>query len=164
MDILEAITFLDKQVTDPSAGLPEALFLFASRITPMVNVDLLLQDDRGRTLLSWRNDRYAGTGWHLPGGIVRFQETMKTRLDKVVASEIGTPVMFDAKPLKISEMIASHKKSRGHFISFLFKGYLSGDFIPPNKGLRRTEAGYLQWHESCPGDLLEVQKIYKRYF
>ena len=24
-------------------------------------------------LLTWRNDDYAGKGWHIPGGIVRFQ-------------------------------------------------------------------------------------------
>ena len=38
---------------DPRRGLPDDVFLFVSRIVPLVNVDLLIQDDRSRTLLTW---------------------------------------------------------------------------------------------------------------
>ncbi len=79
MNIHEAIEFLDKQIHNPSSGLPEELFLFISRITPMVNVDLLIKDENGRALLSWRDDQFAGTGWHVPGGIVRFKENMEDK-------------------------------------------------------------------------------------
>lgn len=76
MNIIDAIGILDKQAPNPSSGLPDELFFYISRVTPMVNVDLLIKDEDGRTLLSWRNDQYAGKGWHLPGGIVRFKETL----------------------------------------------------------------------------------------
>lgn len=55
-------------IDDPRNGLPEELFLFATEITPMVNVDLLVRDDEGRILLAWRDDDIYGTGWHVPGG------------------------------------------------------------------------------------------------
>ena len=42
-------TSSDQLTPDPTAGLPEDLFLFISRITPLVNVDLLIQDDAHRT-------------------------------------------------------------------------------------------------------------------
>lgn len=65
MKMKDAIDFLDKQISDPSQGLPEEVFLFLSRMTPIVNVDLLIKDEKGRTLLSWRDDIHSGTGWHV---------------------------------------------------------------------------------------------------
>ena len=92
MNISEAIAILDKETVNPQAGLPDEVFRFVSRITPLVNIDLLIKDDSGRTLLSWRDDRYSGTGWHLPGGIIRFKEAMETRVKKVMESEIGIEI------------------------------------------------------------------------
>ncbi|MDD5746082.1 MAG: NUDIX hydrolase, partial [Candidatus Omnitrophica bacterium] len=68
MDIAQAIAVLNEKVTNPSAGLPQELFYYISSITPMINVDLLVKDEKGRTLLAWRDDRYSGRGWHIPGG------------------------------------------------------------------------------------------------
>ncbi|HSV43361.1 MAG TPA: NUDIX hydrolase, partial [Candidatus Bathyarchaeia archaeon] len=64
MNIQEAIQFLETQISDSREGLPQDIFFFASRITPMVNVDLLIKDNRNRMLLAWRDDEFAGTGWH----------------------------------------------------------------------------------------------------
>ena len=160
MNIADAIAVLDKQVPNPSEGLSDELFLFISRITAIVNVDLLIKDEKGRTLLAWRNTQHCGEGWHLPGGIIRFKETMKERLEKVAETEIGTKVEVEPKPVAINEI---KQKTRGHFISFLYKCYLSSSFIPENKGLKETDAGYLKWHESCPRNLLKVHKIYEEY-
>ena len=43
MNLKELIKEVEKQEFDPTIGLPETLFEFATRITPMVNVDLLLE-------------------------------------------------------------------------------------------------------------------------
>ena len=43
---------------DPTQGLPEDLFLYASQITPLVNVDLLIKDEVNGVLLTWRDDDY----------------------------------------------------------------------------------------------------------
>ncbi len=161
MNIHQAIQFLDKQIRKPSLGLPEEVFLFVSRVTPMVNVDLLIKDEKGRTLLSWRDDQYAGTGWHLPGGILRFKESLETRVIKVAEKEIGVAVKFDPVPITINQTICPHN-TRGHFISILYQCFLSGKFIP-NTGLKKKTIGYLQWHDSCPINLVKVHKIYSRY-
>ena len=50
MDIREAVAYLDHQITDPHIGLPPEIFLLVSSLVPLVNVDLLIQDDRQRTL------------------------------------------------------------------------------------------------------------------
>ena len=55
MNINNAIEFLDNKITNPKEGLPDEIFYYLSRITPLINVDLLIKDENGRTLLSWRN-------------------------------------------------------------------------------------------------------------
>ncbi len=163
MNTVQAIKYLEKQISNPLKGLPEQIFLFVSQLTPMVNVDLLIKDEHDRILLSWRDDEYTGTGWHIPGGIVRFKETLEERIKKVAKTEIGTMVKFDPVPVAINQVIYSGK-TRGHFISFLYKCFLSGKFIPKNTGLKKTDNGYLQWHQSWPKNLIDIQKkIYENY-
>ncbi|MDB4264988.1 hypothetical protein N9893_02880, partial [bacterium] len=89
MVLKEAITSLDRSIQNATEGLPDEVFYFVSRTTPLVNVDLLIKDEDGRTLLAWRDDLYSGTGWHVPGGIVRFKETFESRVLKVAEIEIG---------------------------------------------------------------------------
>jgi ADP-ribose pyrophosphatase YjhB (NUDIX family) len=162
MNINETIEYLDKCAPDPKRGLPDEIFYFVSRMTPLINVDLLIKDEKGRSLLAWRDDQYAGKGWHLPGGIIRFKETIKKRLEKVAETEIGVKVKFESGPIAINEIII-RPKTRGHFISFLYKCHLSGNYIPENKGLKETDAGYLKWHAACPNNLLKLQNIYKKF-
>jgi len=162
MNIDEAIKFLEKQVSNPSEGLSDEVFFYISRVTPLVNVDLLIKDENGRTLLAWRDDEFAGAGWHLPGGIVRFKEKLETRLLKVAETEIGATIKFDPVPITINQIICGHN-TRGHFISILYKCFLSGKFIPKNIDLSDKDAGYLKWHDSCPNNLLKFHEIYRKF-
>ena len=163
MNTTDAIAVLDKQVANPSEGLPNEIFFYISRTTPLINVDLLIKDKNGRTLLSWRDDSISGKGWHLPGGIVRFKETLEARIKKVAETEVGMPVDFDPTPLAINQIIKREYKNRAHFISVLYKCSISSTFVPKNKGLLSSDPGYLKWHNSCPKDLLKFQEFYKKY-
>ena len=163
MEIKKAINLLESLIKDPSEGLPEDIFLFISKITPMINVDLLIKDEKGRTLLAWRDDEYAGKGWHIPGGIIRFKETLETRLKKVIKSEIDAQVQFEPVPIAINEMINKKEDIRGHFISILYKCSLSSSFVPENKGLTEKDPGFLKWHKNCPDNLLKFHEIYRKY-
>lgn len=163
MNIADAIAVLDKYVPNPSAGLPDEVFSYISRTTPLINVDLLIKDENRRTLLSWRNDQYAGKGWHVPGGIVRFKETLETRVKKVAKTELGVDVSFDATPMALNQIINPEHEIRGHFISFLYKCTLPSVFIPENKGISPDDAGYLAWHNDCPDDLIKCHEIYRKY-
>lgn len=162
MDVKNNIDFLESYVGDPSLGLPEDIFLFVSRLVPMVNVDLLIKDEDGRTLLSWRDDAICGKGWHVPGGIVRHKETFHQRILKVAETEIGATVKFDAEPIAINQVFGDHA-TRGHFISLLYRCFLSRSFAPKNEGLALTDVGYLMWHNKCPGNLITLQDIYRSY-
>lgn len=162
MTIQEAIKFLEEQVKNPSEGLPDEIFYYISRMTPMINVDLLIKDEKGRTLLAWRDDEYSGIGWHVPGGIIRFKEKMETRLQKVAQKEIGREVEYDPIPLTIKEVFRSDN-TRGHFISILYKCFLPGDFIPDNGQKTEKDPGYLKWHKTCPENILPCHLMYKEF-
>jgi len=163
MNIADAIETLERWGAKKADGLPEELFLYISRTTPLVNVDLLIKDENDRTLLAWRDDQYAGVGWHVPGGIVRFKETLETRIEKVAQSEIGTSVEFDDQPIAINEIILRERDTRGHFISLLYRCSLLGKFSPENNHRTSKDPGYLRWHNSCPIDLLKWHQIYRDY-
>ena len=163
MDLLEAIAVMVEHVPDPSQGLPDELFYYISRMTPLVNVDLLTKDEKGRTLLAWRDDQYAGKGWHIPGGIVRHRETLAARVNKVAESELGTAVSFDPTPIALNELINPTRPTRGHFISILYRCFLPSSFTPRNEGLSVHDPGYLEWHTHSPTNLIRAHEIYRRY-
>ncbi len=164
MDIQKAIDTLIQQTPNPSKGLPEKIFLFISRTTPLINVDLLIKNKMGQTLLSWRDDQYAGTGWHLPGGIIRFKEKMEDRILKVAENEIGTTIIdHEPQPLAINQMICDHD-IRGHFISILYRCSLSSNYVIKNENRKPNDRGYLQWYDACPINLIKAHKIYQKYF
>src|SRR5689334_24697930 len=93
------ISELEAALGDPRQGLPEELFLFVSRITPLINVDLLIHDDQSRTLLTWRDDEFYGAGWHVPGGIIRFKESVATRVHACAREELGAEIAYDEAPV-----------------------------------------------------------------
>lgn len=163
MSIADAIAVLEKQVPNPSEGLPDELFYYISKTTPLVNVDLLIKDENGRTLLSWRNDQYCGKGWHVLGGIVRFKETLETRVRKVAETEIGIDIDFDTIPIAVNQCIHHEQDIRSHFISILYKCFPPSTFIPENKGLSHEDVGYLMWHDCCPDNLLKFHEMYRKY-
>jgi ADP-ribose pyrophosphatase YjhB (NUDIX family) len=159
--IKKAIKNLEKHAGKPGKGLPEELFLFVSRMTPIVNVDLLIKDKKGRTLLSWRDDKIDGKGWHVPGGIVRFREKFGKRIGMVARNEIGTTVKCGKMPVAMHQIILKQKE-RAHFISFLYKCSVRDGFKPANRGLKPGDAGFLKWHGRCPENILKVHRIYRK--
>ena len=164
MDPCATIASIESAILDPHAGLPEEVFLFLSRITPLINVDLLIKDDGGRTLLTWRDDEFFGPGWHVPGGIIRYKEMAADRIRACAHEELGAEVAFQAAPDMVSETICEHK-TRGHFISMLYRCTL---LTPPDESRRARSnpphPGDWRWHESCPPDLIDAQAYYRRFF
>ena len=160
----ELISALLAGIGHSRGGLPEDVFRFVSRLTPLLTVELLIQDERRRTLLTWRHDQFYGPGWHVPGGIVRFKEKMADRIRACAREELGAEVTADADPLNVLEGIRSDD-TRGHHVSMLFRCRL---LTAPDEWLRACasppSAGQWRWHDRCPPDLLEEQRDYARFF
>jgi ADP-ribose pyrophosphatase YjhB (NUDIX family) len=160
MEVRAAIAALESAIDDPHAGLPPDVFLFVSRVTPLANVDLLIKDQEGRTLLTWRDDEFFGAGWHVPGGIIRFKETFADRIHACAREELGAEVVSEPAPVLVIEGI-SPQRTRGHALSFLFRCRL---VTPPDENRRarsdRPSRGQWRWHVRVPPDLLEAQRLY----
>jgi colanic acid biosynthesis protein WcaH len=156
---------LDAWAATPECGLPNELFRFLSRLIPLVNVDLLVTDERLGTLLTWRDDENYGPGWHLPGGIIRYKETAEARIQLTAINELGTEVEFEVAPIAIEQHIDRKRRERGHMISMLYRCRLAG---APVERLRQNpdapEAGQWAWHRECPANLIPEQDRYRRFF
>jgi len=163
MDLTAAISVLEAAIRDPHRGLPEPVFRLVSRLTPLINVDLLIQDDRSRTLLTWRDDEFFGAGWHIPGGIIRYKETAAQRIVTCAHEELGVDVSFEEIPALMLESISA-MGTRGHFISLLFRCRLAGRPDDRRRAISKPpRAGDWRWHDRCPPDLIEAQQAYARF-
>jgi colanic acid biosynthesis protein WcaH len=151
-------------IADPRDGLPEELFYFASCITAMTNVDLLIKNKKKQTLLTWRDDKYYGPGWHIPGGIIRFKETFISRINKVAQSELGMSVSHSKEPIAIRELFAKNRDVRGHFITFLYKcNPVNEPDIKKKCTGEKPKPGQWRWHDKCPKNLISQHLAYKKF-
>ena len=157
--LLNVETFIE----DSKKGLPEEVFYFISKLTPLVNVDLLIKNEEGETLLTWRHDKFYGPAWHIPGGIIRFREKFETRIQKVAMSELGADIIHEEHPMAMRQLFAKGRDIRGHFISHLFLCKLKS--LPTkNQFLEgEPEAGQWSWHKEAPQNMLTNQAPFIRY-
>jgi len=147
-------------LSDPSRGLPGPVFNFVLKVTAVANVDLLVADDRGRRLLTWRDDEY-GTGWHIPGGIIRWGESMDNRISEVARLELGSTVATTQQPALITQFISV----RGTFISMLFHCTLTSEVTDPSvsfsQDATRPRHGQLHWFDGVPEILYPAHDVYR---
>ena len=158
---------LDKileHIKNAKDGLPIDIFYFVSQLTPLINVDLLVKNKSGKVLLTWRDDRFYGPAWHIPGGIIRFKEKIEDRIEKVAQLELGASVRFAPEPIHIRGLINSERDVRGHFISLLFLCELTSD-LPKDKAYIAGDPkpGEWSWHNGAPKDLLKVHEAFRKY-
>lgn len=167
-DQLRSLSNLRSQLENVEQALPEELFQFVSSVTPLVNVDLLIQDSpigKQRTLLTWREDDFY-RGWHLPGGILRFKEDFASRLNLVAKHELQSSIKSTSSIVEVNEKINPSRDIRGHFISILFRVTLTEE--PPLhfhcEHLEMPRHGQWAWHHTVPKDLLLQHEVYRKYF
>lgn len=167
MDKQSLLSGLKLAVPDASRGLGNDLFLAISRLTPIVNVDLLVQKSfsgRLHTLLSWRSDDFY-LGWHFPGGVLRFKERLESRVKEVGEQELSSAIRSVEGPLEINEIMNPSRDVRGHFLSLLYivelDSYPAIDLYNSNEEIK---PGTLRWFAQAPNDLLKQHKIYESYF
>ena len=160
----QLIKKLENKISNPKKGLPKDIFLFLSRISPLINVDLLIKEKKRGTILIWRKkgETY-NAGWHVPGGIIRFRDSIKKRLNFVAKNELKSKIFDNYRMINIFE-IKLNQKNRSHFISILYKCKLRS--MPPSN-LRYKSGkplpGQWKWHKFAPKDLIYPHEIYKNY-
>jgi ADP-ribose pyrophosphatase YjhB (NUDIX family) len=165
MNSRDAIEYLEKSIDKEADGLPEELFLFVSRVTPLVCMDLLIKNEANEILFTWRDDDIFGKGWHLPGGVIRHGEEFADRIIKVGQIELGAHLEFDSQPSTFVQDLDISKKNRGHFIAFLYNCRLLSD---PDEARRyyagTPRVGEWSWFNGSPEPLLKAHEVYRSYF
>ena len=161
---------MDEESINPVNGLPLDLFEFSTTLLPFVNVDLLIQNSQGQILLSWRDDNHYGTGWQIPGGIIRMMETIDERIQKTAIDEIGSTVSYDVNPIVVHENIMREYRKgirnqleRAHNISLLYSCRVLDDYMIDNGVKVEKDEGYLRWFDRFPDNLLECHKMLRKY-
>ena len=149
-------------------GLGTELFHFSSTLAPVVNVDLLITDEKNRVLLSWRADDYTETGWHVPGSCIRFQETIQKAIQRCAKDEIGTIVKHSSEPIKVYEFHwkkyrpgIDDQRERAHFITLVYACKVPKDYSLTKQKIAEGGPGYLKWFDEIPEDILPMQQCYR---
>jgi ADP-ribose pyrophosphatase YjhB (NUDIX family) len=147
-------------IPDPAQGLPDPVFRFVLKLTPMINVDLLVRNEKGEHLLAWREDSY-GKGWHIPGGIIRFKEPIERRIAAVARTELSAEVEHTPHPVDLREL--SH--TRGHFISLLYLCRLRTPVSDPAIWYAGgpPHQGQISWFTGSPPDIYWVHNTYAEW-
>ena len=145
-------------------GLPQHLFDYVSSIVPMINIDILLITKRKKSFpLIWRDDGMYGPGWHIPGGIIRFKEEAKERIEKTIEKEIGITSGFEYDLVEINEIMNHSRDKRGHFISLLYKSYIDddcGDNV--NNEMIGDRDKSVRWFTKIPDNMIMQHKRYEK--
>jgi len=165
-NINSIIQLLLTHVNNPNQGLPQEIFYLISQLTPLINVDLLIKNSGGETLLTWREDEFYGPGWHIPGGIIRYKESSVERITKVANLELNVNVnLVHQEPVFFREIIAKNNKIRGHFISFLYHCSIIGS-LDRNKqahNINDAQNGQWMWHSCAPDNLIIQHRDYTSF-
>ena len=79
-------------------------FGFIIKNTPLISIDLIVENQDGKILLGWRTNSPAKNHWFVPGGRILKDELFKEAFARIVLSEIGLELTIDdAVPLGVYE-------------------------------------------------------------
>ena len=157
------IRFLNKILSiltsnSSSPKLPEVIFLVGTYFFPQVNVEVIVRNNENEILYLWRDDLFGNRGWHLPGGIVRPNESLLDRVYEVLISEcnlFGLSEYDQNVYLGLSEVIQEKKPAiRSHFVSHLF---LVDTTVSPVK----PESSLFKISKAIPDELIFSHKRYE---
>jgi colanic acid biosynthesis protein WcaH len=70
-------------------------FLDVIDATPLVSMDLLLEDKDGRVLLGKRMNKPAQGYWFVPGGRIRKNESLSDAIIRISMTELGIEITID---------------------------------------------------------------------
>ena len=124
--------------------LPVDLFKTIVTHTPLVSIDLVVQNASGKILLGQRINRPAQGFWFVPGGRVRKNETLEDAFTRLTESELGTPV----------------KRSAAKFLG-VYEHFYEDCFAGEGTGTHYVVLGHMLTLGSCDGLPREQHSAYR---
>jgi len=70
-------------------------FLHIIDNTPLVSIDLIIEDIQGKVLLGKRTNRPAQGYWFVPGGRIRKNETIADAITRISSTELGVDLSIN---------------------------------------------------------------------
>jgi ADP-ribose pyrophosphatase YjhB (NUDIX family) len=156
-DELHMLETVLSKLSGRGGSLPPAVFRFVTEVSATVNVDLLVRDNENRLLLAWRDDAF-GTGWHVPGSIIRHREEIAHRIAACARDEFGCDVDAAAEPAAVLQIF----DDRGHSVSLCFTASLRGS--PGRRVVKEGDdlrSGDLCWFAAFPQQVYPSHLIYR---
>ncbi len=154
---LEMLQGLLARLSGRGADLPWPLFRFMTEVMATPNVDLIVRDDERGVLFAWRDDPF-GTGWHIPGSIIRHREEVAHRISACAREEFGCEVEVGRGPVAVIQIF----DDRGHSVSLCYAATLRG--VPGRRVVAEAdvpEAGDLRWFATPPARLYPSHLVYR---
>jgi ADP-ribose pyrophosphatase YjhB (NUDIX family) len=136
--------------------LPEAEFREVYRKVPRLTVELALVDGH-QVLLTKRAAPPCNGLWHLPGGTVRFGESLTAAVDRVACDELGLVVAASA-PIGFIEYPSHYLHGLDHPVGVVFRitawsGEISLD----------SSASAHGWFAEVPSPIHDEQRDFLRH-
>lgn len=75
--------------------LPPEIYRTVVELTPLVSIDLIVRDRRGRVLVGFRRNRPAQGFWFVPGGRLGKNETRREAFARLTVDELGVELNID---------------------------------------------------------------------
>lgn len=130
------------EIKHPEKGLEQEVFEALCPITTHVACEMVVANQRGEILLTYRRDSF-WQGWHFPGGLLRFKESFFNRIKITAREELGVKLL-SAKFLFPLNYINS---ARGHDVSFVFLCQIKG----------KPKAG--RWFKAMPKNIIQEHRL-----
>ncbi len=74
--------------------LPVKEYTEVVRNTPLISIDLIIEDAEGKILLGYRLNKPAQNSWFVPGGVIRKNEHFVDAFQRTCEAELGFPLEF----------------------------------------------------------------------
>lgn len=136
-------------------------FLEVIDSTPLVSMDLLIEDKQGRVLLGKRLNKPAQGFWFVPGGRIRKNETLSDAIVRISKAELGVEITLSKARLMgafdhiYDDNFAAAKDINTHYVAMGYQVKLSDDFQI------KTDEQHSDIHWWSKDDLLQDESVHK---
>lgn len=127
--------------------LPRDLFLQSFSLVPRVALDLLLEDQQGRVLLTKRAKQpYVGI-WHIPGSFLLKDETINSCIKRVAKNELTLEKNVKSTLAGVFENLDADP--RGHVIDIIYKIVINEPILM----VKNEDTEEMQFFEKLPANI-----------
>ena len=109
-------------------------FLKIIDATPLVSIDLILENQQGKILLGKRNNRPAQNYWFVPGGRIRKNEKLADAIKRISSTELGTEITLNNSQLLgafdhiYDDNFSGSDDINTHYVVLAYKVRMKDDF------------------------------------